>query len=183
MDSFWGNIFRRKAGQDGTGAILKQIPLFADLDARELAAIRRILYRREYAAGEVIFRQGDPGVGMYIVEHGLVSIVYEPTGKLLAELQDGEFFGEIALLNETPRSALARAKTASTLLGLFQPDLLGLIKRNPQLGIKVLLPLAQIAGMRLIRADQEVRALSEEVARLKVETEEEHRDGAHSRVG
>ncbi len=167
MNSIWDNIFRAKGGVPATQELLRKVPLFSDLTRKELAAVERILYRREYAPGEIIFRQGEPGVGMYIIEAGRVVILYEPTGRVLSELCDGDFFGEIALLNETPRSATARAETACTLWGFFQPELLGLLARNPKLGVKVLLPLARIAGRRLIRADRELQTLHEEVERLR----------------
>ncbi len=161
MDSFWANIFKRKSDQQGTRQLLREIPLFARLSNRELDAIEAILYRRRYRAGETIFRQGEPGVGMYIVAEGVVSIIYEPTSNVLTELKHGDFFGEIALLNETPRSATAQAKTACTLLGFFQPELLDMLDRNPRLAVKVLLPLAQIAGQRLIDADKKLLRMHE----------------------
>lgn len=167
MDSFWGNIFRRDDPQEETYVLLRNIPIFEALSKRELIALEKIIYRREYAAGEVIFRQDDPGVGMYIIERGVVSIVYEPTGRLLNELHDGDFFGEVALLNETPRSATARARTTASLLCVFQPDLLDLVGRNPRLGVKVLLALAQVAGRRLIRLSEEAQAMRQELARLR----------------
>jgi len=181
VDSFWSNIFRRE-GQQDTYTLLKQIPIFETMNRRELDAVKRIMYRREFRAGEVIFQQGEPGVGMYIVQNGIVAIQYEPTGELLAELHDGDFFGEIALLNETPRSATARARTACTLWGLFQPEVLDLLARNPRLGVKMLLPLAQIAGSRLIRADKQMQQLREELAEAEVKRalETEAYDGAES---
>lgn len=179
MNSIWGNIFRRNGDQQ-TRALLRDLPLFARLSSRELAAVERILYRRQYAAGEIIFRQGEPGVGMYIVVDGIVAIDYEPTSAVLAELKHGDFFGEIALLNETPRSATARARTACTLLGFFQPELLGLLYRSPALGVKILLPLAQIAGRRLIHADRKLLELHEELEQLRPprDTEPLPHDGA-----
>ncbi|QXD14240.1 cyclic nucleotide-binding domain-containing protein [Rhodocaloribacter litoris] len=161
MNSIWDNFFRRGPGRPSMHDLLRGIPLFADLNRKELDAVERILYRREYAPGEVVFRQGEPGVGMYIIEQGRVCIIREPSGHVLATLGAGDFFGEIALLNETPRSATARAETAATLWGFFQPELLDLLERNPRLGVKVLLPLARITGQRLVRADEELAALED----------------------
>ncbi len=186
MRSIWDNIFRSNGERLATWELLRNIPLFSELSRKELAAVERILYRREYAAGEIIFRQGEPGVGMYLIEQGRVAILYEPTGRVLSRLCDGDFFGEIALLNETPRSATARAETASTLWGFFQPELLGLLARDPKLGVKVLLPLARIAGRRLIRADRELQALHEEVERLRAALPGEDTSGgedAHEPMG
>ena len=75
MDSFCGNIFKREDQQD-TYTLLKQIPIFEKMSRRELGAVERIMYRREYRSGDVIFRQGEPGVGMYVVQHGTVPIVF-----------------------------------------------------------------------------------------------------------
>jgi len=173
MHSIWGNIFKRDDGPLGTRDLLKQIPIFSTLTNRELAAVERLLYRREYGGGDTIFRQGEPGVGMYIVAEGVVEIIYEPTGQILATLQKGEFFGEIALLNETPRSATARARTACILWGIFQPDLLSLLERNPSLGVKLLLALSQITGQRLVQADLQMHKLHEEAVRLEAALEQQ----------
>jgi CRP-like cAMP-binding protein len=170
MASLWNNIFRPRPAA-GKHALLRRVPMFADLDWRELDEVEKILYHRTYDAGEVIFRQTDPGVGMYVIERGRVAIVHEPTGRPLAELVDGDFFGEIALLNETPRSARATATAPTTLYGLFQPELYDLFERLPRLGVKLLLPLAQILGARLIRADDELQTLHEEAERLRKRAE------------
>jgi CRP-like cAMP-binding protein len=161
MSSLWSNIFRRKQEPSEAYTLLHQIPLFEHLDRRECQLIEHLLYRREYPCEGVIFRQGDPGIGMYIIARGTVLITYEPGNRVLSELQAGDFFGEIALLNETPRSATARAKTPCTLYGFFRPDLLELLERDPDIGVRVLLPLAQITGQRLIHADEEHQRLLE----------------------
>ena len=159
MNVLWSNIFKSRAGADGEqhiADILKRIPVFEDLSRRELAAVERILHKREYQEGEFIFHQGEPGVGMYIIHHGKVEIVHEPGKKVLAELGDGEFFGELALLDESPRSASAMAMVPSKILGFFQPDLFGLIERDPKLGVKIVLRLASSIGERLRRANEQL---------------------------
>ncbi len=183
VDSFWGNIFKRE-DQEDTYTLLKKLPLFSTLSRREMAAVERIMYRRDYRAEEVVFRQGEPGMGMYIVEYGCVEIVYEPAGQVLAELGEGDFFGEIALLNETPRSATARAKTVCSLWGLFRPEVLDLLERDPRMGVKLLMPLAQIAGQRLIRADEQMQELRDALARYEgpIASTLEITDGAESPV-
>ena len=149
--------------------LIGRIPLFEDLSGRELDAVRRLLHRRDYVAGESIFVQGEPGLGMYIIVRGAVSIQSEPTGRELVELTHGDFFGEIALLNEVIRTATARAKTDCTLLSLFQPDLLSLLDRNPRLGVKVLLALARLVGLRLVEVSDEVEDLTRECEELRAE--------------
>ncbi|MEE1574331.1 MAG: cyclic nucleotide-binding domain-containing protein, partial [Candidatus Neomarinimicrobiota bacterium] len=68
---------------------------------------------------------------------------------ILAELREGDFFGELALFDDEPRSANAIATKDSELLGLFQQDLFTLQERNPVLGLKILLNLGRVLGDRL----------------------------------
>jgi CRP-like cAMP-binding protein len=166
VDSFWGNIFRQ-SDEESVYSLLRDIPLFDELSSGELSSIESILHRREYDPGEVLFHQGNPGVGMYIIREGTIEIVYEPTGDTLVELSDGDFFGELALLNETPRSATAVAKTESVLYGLFRPDLLGLVERDPSLGVQLLLRMSQVISERLIQTNEQVQTLREQLHELK----------------
>lgn len=164
MHVLWSNVFRkRRGGADGAQVIdiLKRIPVFEDLNRRELAAIERILHRRSYRKEEVIFHEGDPGVGMYIIETGSVQILSSNGGPVLADLTEGEFFGELALLDESPRSATAIARAECQILGFFQPDLFGLIERNPRLGVKIVLRLARSIGERLRRANDQLQTLDQ----------------------
>jgi CRP-like cAMP-binding protein len=146
-----------REGEDRLADLLRKIPIFAECNKRELAAVERILHRREYLRDEVIFHQDDPGLGMYIIETGKVAIIAEPSRHVLSELGDGEFFGELALLTESPRSATAVALTPCKALGFFQPDLFGLIERNPRLGVKIVLRLAAIIGDRLRKANDQIQ--------------------------
>ncbi len=138
---------------------LRSIPIFSELGRRELASVERILHKREYSAGEVIFRQDEPGLGMYIIETGRVSILTDESHENMTELGDGEFFGELPLLDGGSRSATAVAKTACRIFGFFQPDLFALIERNPRLGVKIVLSLAAIIGMRLRAVNERVQGL------------------------
>lgn len=164
--SLWENIFR-KAGREEQQLhdLLARIPLFERLNRRELQAVARILYRRRYDTGEFVFRQGDNGIGMYIIERGSIAIINESAGQLLTELRGGDFFGEVALLNETRRSASARAQADTTLLCMLEPDLEDLGKRNPRIGFKVLLALARTAGRRLIAISDEYEELRRSLER------------------
>jgi CRP-like cAMP-binding protein len=163
MDSFWTNIFRER-DEDSVHALLRDIPLFDGLSRGELSDVESILHRREYETDEVLFRQGNPGVGMYVIQSGHIEIVYEPTDDTLADLEDGDFFGELALLNETPRSATAIAREPSVLYGLFRPDLLGLVDRKPSLGVQILLRMSRVISERLIHSNEEVQRLREKLS-------------------
>jgi CRP-like cAMP-binding protein len=170
LDSFWGNIFRQ-SDEESVYTLLRDIPLFDGLSSSELAEVKAILHRREYEPGEVLFHQGNPGVGMYIIQEGTIEIVDETTGDTLVELSDGDFFGELALLNETPRSATAEAQTESVLYGLFRPDLLGLVDRDPTLGVQILMRMSRVISERLVQTNETVRELRERLHDLSGETE------------
>ncbi len=170
-DTFWANIFKgRRKKDEVVEAILKEVPAFSDLEPKELSLLASIVHKREYKKGEYIFYQGDPGLGMYIIQEGEVLIQYtDPEGnrKDLAILRDGDFFGEIALIDESPRSASAICRTNCYIIGFFRPDLFEIIERHPKLGIKIVLKLAEIIAERLRRTNQEVAQLKAELESLK----------------
>jgi CRP/FNR family transcriptional regulator, cyclic AMP receptor protein len=160
MSKFWENFFKfREKQKNGIESILLKIPVFQELTPRELKTIRRILHQREYKEAEVVFAEGDIGLGMYIIEEGIVQIACKNDHHILAELVGGDFFGELALLDDAPRSASAVAKTSATLLCFFKPDLIDLIERNPKLGSKILFRLAWTIGERLKSTNQQVKEL------------------------
>ncbi len=95
---------------------------------------------------------------MYIIMEGSVEI-YRLKGDTdqedsMAQFYDGDFFGELALLDDLPRTASARAASYSRMLGFFRPDLLSLMNRNPRIASIILLNIARITGKRLIRTNE-----------------------------
>ena len=166
MHSLWRRLFSRSNARDTDRVLLKNTHIFASLSKRQLDSVARIVYKRFFEAGEPVFQQGDPGIGMYIIEEGIICIRQMPAEHELAELKAGEFFGEIALLNETPRSASAIAKTDCSLMCVSQPDLLSLFKRNPKLGVKVLTALSRITGQRVVQLDQDLLNLHQQLEQL-----------------
>lgn len=162
-DALWANIFKRRSNlQETTLQILRSVPLFQGMNRSELYEFEKIFHRRFFKADEIIFWEGEPGVGMYIIEDGLVAIFKDSASgerEELARLGKGEFFGELALLDESPRSASAIALEDTKILGLFRPDLMSLINRKPRLGNKFLLHLASLIGERLKHTNEELQSL------------------------
>ena len=153
---FWGHVFRRlqdrvrsgcKEEETATCKLLKEVPVFQELNGRELHKIEQMLYGpREWRAGETIIGQGDPGMGMYIVVSGQVRIVQigdDGFEKQLAALTRGNFFGAQALVDESPRPASAYALQPCSLLVFCRPDLLELLENNTSLALKMVESLAQ----------------------------------------
>lgn len=154
--------FRKKTDKDDIFKVLKNVPIFSELSKKELHEIKKIIHRRKYKKGEPVFRMGDPGLGMYIIINGMVNIVEENEKnavKTLAVLKDGAFFGDLALLDEAPRSASAIADDSCDILGFFRPDFLDLLYRKPKLGIKILIALSRIIGERLRRTNEQLAFL------------------------
>src|SRR5271154_3526854 len=89
---------------------LEAIALFRSLSLRQLQALRLITQDRQFAAGSEIFREGAPGDGVYFVKEGLVEIsglVGGNTRRVFSQLGPGEIFGEMAVIEDRPRSATA----------------------------------------------------------------------------
>jgi CRP/FNR family cyclic AMP-dependent transcriptional regulator len=176
-NAIWKNIFSERVVREGSlEQILSKVPAFSGLSARELKEVAAIVHRREYRAGEPVFAQGDPGLGMYIIQEGEVSISIsgkEDGDRELAVLNDGDFFGELALIDESPRSANARCKTDCILIGFFRPDLFELIEKKNQLGIKIIFKLAEIVSQRLRTTDKELSNARNQLEQLQAERENE----------
>jgi CRP/FNR family cyclic AMP-dependent transcriptional regulator len=181
-DPFWSNIFRRRDKEEADVLdLLKKVPIFQDLGRREFNKIESILHRRNWNADEGIINEGDPGLGMYIIVAGEVRItqVGEDGGQQqLATLTGGDFFGEQALLDESPRTASAYANETCRIIGLFRPDLLELIESNPRLGLKIVMRLSQMISVRLRHTN---RLLKEARMRVKQVGEENKRAGLERR--
>jgi CRP/FNR family transcriptional regulator, cyclic AMP receptor protein len=151
---FWGNLFQGlKQSENGIDSkLLSTIPIFKGLTRKELRVVSDILYQRRYEAGEDIFLIHQPGAAMFIIKSGNVNIQIETDqgeNVILAELKEGEFFGEIALLENSPRSATATAVTNTDLLTVFRADLDKLISREPMIAAKIMKQLAVVVGIRL----------------------------------
>lgn len=171
-DSFWGNIFKGKGDESsGIDDLLKKTPIFQGLNKRELSKIEKMLHQRLFDKGERVFYQGDAGVGLYIIIDGKINIVYEPTGQVIAGLASGEIFGEIALINESPRSASAYADEKSKMMFFSQTDLNNLLEREPALGAKILMQLSRIIGERLMSSNVQIQEFREEISGFKKEAE------------
>lgn len=173
-DTYWSNIFRKKDKQElNIYAFLKRTPIFQDLSGKELKAIERILHRRTYRENEIIFNENEHGVGMYIIESGKVTIHLGKEKKVLALLTAGDFFGEMAIILEGLRTAAAVAKSPTTLLGFFRPDLFSLMETHPKTGNKILFRLAQMIAERLRLSSIENKELKHKLNQIESEIQEQ----------
>lgn len=130
----------------GAALALQNVPFFNNLQQEDAAELAGRLIPRRFGAGQVIFHLGDPGGLLYIISRGKVKISYTtPEGQevVLAILGPGEFFGELALLDDSPRSATAEALEPTEAWTLHRDDFIHYISENPAFALHVLQTLAQ----------------------------------------
>ncbi len=130
---------------------LKTLPLFSGLTPRELKIVDSLLHQRQFLAGEVVFDEGEEGQALYILLSGTVTVSRLMEGKreVVAELSSGSFFGDLALLDNTPRSGQIRAKEACEMAVFFRADFLALMEIDARIGYKISLQLARNLAQRL----------------------------------
>jgi len=130
---------------------LKDTSLFAALEPLELKIVDGLMHERRYLADEIVFDEGEDGHALYVVMAGQVRICRNRANGLLtvAELGPGSFFGDLALLDNSPRSAQARAIEGTELAVFFRDDFLGLMETDAAIGYKISLALARHIGSRL----------------------------------
>ena len=130
---------------------LRALSLFSTLSPRELKTVDGLLHERSFLKDEVIFDQGEEGQALYIIESGKVLICRQGQSAdgRIAELSVGRLFGELALLDNAPRAAQARAAENCTLAVLFRADFLGLLETHAVIASKISLQLARHIGQRL----------------------------------
>jgi len=130
---------------------LKTVPFFDQLSNRQLKSVSDIMFERTYETNESIFEEGQPGAALFFIFDGKIAIEIcrETSTTRLAVLDRGAFFGEMALLDETPRSATARALERTRTLALYRNDLNGLVHRDAKTACRIYRSLAGMIGDRL----------------------------------
>jgi len=125
---------------------LRQIPLFQLLDDNELAALTDQLEVRKYWKGQMVFWQGSPGDTMFLVHSGRVELYIKDKNGDVVNLncaEPGDMFGELALLDQQPRSANAKATADTTLLVIDQNDLRQLFQAYPAAAFDIMAMLSR----------------------------------------
>lgn len=125
---------------DANVEFLRRVPLFQELDDHTLQEIANAAVEQRWDSGQDIVRQGESGVGMFIVRSGKVEVVQKhgASEEKLRDLGPGEAFGEMALLDEFPRTATVRAVEPTTLLGLTRWHFRGILESHPQIALTLL---------------------------------------------
>lgn len=171
--SFWSNLFKTSGEKTNLDTYIKATPLFNKLNRKDVSAIINMMHKRNYLAGEYIFYQGDPGIGLYIIREGEVQIKRTEQEKIitLANFHNGDFFGELALVDGEKRSASAVAKTDCSLAVIFKPDLDEFIDKYPKKGLRILHGINNILAIRLRTINEDYFALQ---SKTNLNTEQEY---------
>jgi len=119
---------------------LSQVPLFAGCSRRDLQTISRVVKDIDHSSGTVIAREGEPGVGLFVIVDGTADVTIGGSRK--AKLGPGDFFGEIALLDGGPRTATVTATSDIQMLGLTEWVFRGLLQEHPTIAVKTLQQMA-----------------------------------------
>ena len=120
--------------------VLKKVPLFAGLDDRELEQIARTMRERRFSAGDTVTEEGAGGAGFFIVESGEADVTVD--GQLRGEIKGGDYFGEIALLTGSDRTATITATSDMVCWGMTPWDFRPLVESNSTIAWKLLTAMA-----------------------------------------
>lgn len=140
----------RRRGKDEKIELLRAVPLFANLNRRELQQVGRHADEAQIPEGRVLVTQDAPGNSFYVIVDGRADVMRD--GQKLAELGDGDFLGEMALLEDLPRSATVITTAPTLLLEIHRREFSGVLEAAPQLARKMLATMAH----RLRYADEQL---------------------------
>ena len=129
---------------------LARVPIFANCTAEEIAAITNVAQEGYFQPGQIIVTQGTPGQAFYLIISGRVEILRDNVS--LGAFGPGDFFGEMSLLDQAPRSATIRALDQSECLMLSSWDFRSVLERHPSIAIKLL----EVLSRRIRMADERI---------------------------
>ena len=121
---------------------LRRVPLFADLTKREVLQIARLFKERRFSAGKIVVKEGSGGAAFFVIESGEAKVFIG--GKEHTTLKSGDYFGEIALVDEGTRMATITASDELVCYGLTYWDFRPLVEANGVIGWKLLQGMAKI---------------------------------------
>jgi len=120
---------------------LEASKIFGQLKPEDINILRQVAQERVFGAGTEIFKEGDPGDGLYVVREGLVEIsvpISEKERRVFSQVSTGDIFGEMAVLEDKPRSAGAKAVEETSVYFFWREDILRLVDRSPTLALGML---------------------------------------------
>ena len=145
-------------------AMLRQVEFFRGLDTADMELVAQQMTDQLYADGDVVVREGDPGDQMFLLITGTMHVYVKREGKVItySRLQSGECFGEMALIEDAPRSATVQAEGQSLCPRISNRDFLQLLQRHPHISLRILKGLSG----RLRRTSVQVQDYASQLANI-----------------
>jgi CRP/FNR family transcriptional regulator, cyclic AMP receptor protein len=134
--SFTGAVWHSPRVAEGAANLLQRVPLFSDLDRRELERIAASMKQRIFRAGDTVTAEGQAGIGFFVIEDGQAKVTVR--GEERRRLGPGDYFGEVALLNESARTATITAETDLRCYGLTSWEFRPLVETHGSIAWKLL---------------------------------------------
>ena len=149
---------------------LKEVPFFEGMTVNQLEVLATVCEEEFFAEDTVIFNEGDDGGSMYVIVSGKVAIEREGSRKgstvRLATLESHQYFGEMTLFDNSPRSALALAGQDTLTLRLRREPLIALARQYPDLSLELINVLSQRLRESNVRIAELTRARPREIQKL-----------------
>jgi serine/threonine protein phosphatase PrpC len=140
--------------------VLKQMPLFRHLTYKEIMRVLNLTEVADYAVGEDVMREGEPGDDLFILLRGRVRL--HKDAAYITTLMPGAHLGEMALVDRTPRSATATAEEPSRLLILRRQEFYEILRKDPPLSVKLLWSFIQVLTERLRKTTADLSGARQE---------------------
>ena len=121
---------------EGAAQLLRRVPIFSDLDGKELDRIAASMKTRTFDEGDTVTAEGQTGIGFFVIESGEAKVTVG--GEERRRLGPGDYFGEVALLNESARTATIRAETELRCYGLTSWEFRPLVETHGSIAWKLL---------------------------------------------
>jgi CRP/FNR family transcriptional regulator, cyclic AMP receptor protein len=128
--------------------LIRQVPLFSDLDKKDVQGLASTMKERVFDSGDTIANEGSTGIGFFIIDQGEATVTVH--GKEVGTLKHGDYFGEVALIDDGARTATITAKTPLKAYGITSWEFRPLVENNAGLAWKML----QVMAKRLRDAEQ-----------------------------
>jgi CRP/FNR family transcriptional regulator/CRP/FNR family cyclic AMP-dependent transcriptional regulator len=139
--------------------LLKTVPIFSELSEADMETLARLATRRRYPKDTVVFFENDEGDSLFMILEGRIRVtILGDDGReiILTVLGPGDFFGEMSLLDQEPRSATAIAAEDTELVALHRADFQGLLSENPSISAALI----RVLNSRLRKANQQISTLA-----------------------
>lgn len=152
---------------------LRNVELLKNFSDNELRILAKYMHNRKFAEGEIVFREGEVGIGFYFIYSGTIELSHDDLGNEVSDekfltLEEFGYFGELALLQEgNQRTATAMARNKCELVGIFKPDLDNLIVRHPVIAAKLIQSISIALADRLYYLTNEASKLQKKLKQLE----------------